>query len=265
MSTSTLSTRPLTGTLDDGVRRVPLGRLVRVEVRKMVDTRSGTWALAAIAVVTVGLLTVTIVTGDPESLTFRDLARGTSLMLLLPLLAILVITTEWTQRTALTTFTLEPRRSRVVVAKLLAVTVVGLIALGFALVAAAIGNVVGTALADGSGSWQFGLGDARDLVLLQLAGVLQAFAFGLLLMNTTAAIVVYYLVTPLLSSAFALVQPLQDLAPWLDLSAALAPIGSSDDVTADTWAHIAVAGTPWVLLPMGLGLLRLLRREIKAG
>ena len=37
---------------------------------------------------------------------------------LLPILAIMLVTSEWSQRTALVTFTLEPRRSRVVLAKL---------------------------------------------------------------------------------------------------------------------------------------------------
>ena len=265
MSTPTVAPPPrLTGTVDGAVRRVPLGRLVRVETRKTVDTRSGTWALVAIAVVTIGLLTVNIATGDPDDLTFRDFARSTSLTLLLPVLAILVITTEWTQRTALTTFTLEPQRVRVVLAKLLAVTVIALLALAFALVAAAVGNVAASALADGSGAWRFGAGDVRDLVLLQLLSMLQAFAFGLLLMNTTAAIFVYYVVVPLVSSAFALVRPLEDLAPWLELGTATAPIGTGT-VTAETWAHVAVAGSLWVLLPLGLGVVRLLRREIKAG
>jgi hypothetical protein len=30
------------------------------------------------------------------------------------------------------------------------------------------------------------------------------------------------------------------------------------------WAHIAVSGTIWVLLPLALGLLRLLHREVKS-
>jgi hypothetical protein len=255
----------LPGTLDRAAQPVPLGRLVRVELRKTVDTRSGTWAIAAIAVVTLVLLTVALVTGAPEDLTFRDLARSTSLTLLLPLLAILVITTEWTQRTALTTFTLEPRRSRVVLAKLAAVTLLGFIALALALAAAALGNVAGTVLADGSGSWAFDASDLRDLALLQLLAMLQAFALGLLIMNTVAAVAVHYIVTPVVSTAFAVTRSLEDVAPWLDLGSASAPLGAGGDVPSDTWGHLAAAASLWIALPMALGLLRLLRREVKAG
>ena len=39
---------------------------------------------------------------------------------LLPVLGIMLVTSEWSQRTAMTTFTLEPRRMRIVLAKMLA-------------------------------------------------------------------------------------------------------------------------------------------------
>ena len=37
--------------------------------------------------------------------------------ILLPVLGILLVTSEWSQRTAMVTFTLEPSRSRVIAAK----------------------------------------------------------------------------------------------------------------------------------------------------
>ena len=45
--------------------------------------------------------------------------------MLLPILGIMAATAEWTQRTGLVTFTLEPRRGRVVLAKALAALVLG--------------------------------------------------------------------------------------------------------------------------------------------
>ena len=38
--------------------------------------------------------------------------------LLLPVMGILLVTSEWSQRTDMTTFALEPHRSRVIMAKL---------------------------------------------------------------------------------------------------------------------------------------------------
>jgi ABC-2 type transport system permease protein len=39
------------------------------------------------------------------------------------------------------------------------------------------------------GSWGFGVGDLRDVELLQLMGLLQGAAFGMILTNSAAAIV----------------------------------------------------------------------------
>ena len=64
-----------------------------------------------------------------------NVLEGTSIALatqaagiILPVLAILLVTGEWSQRTALTTFTMEPRRERVVLAKLAAALIAGVTA-----------------------------------------------------------------------------------------------------------------------------------------
>jgi ABC-type transport system involved in multi-copper enzyme maturation permease subunit len=253
-------------TADAGIAPVPFGRLLHVELRKTVDTRSGRWLLAAIGLITVGVIAVYLFNADPESLTFRNFVGVTSTpqSLLLPVLAILTVTTEWTQRTALVTFTVEPSRIRVVLAKLLAVLALGLLAVVVAVTVAALGNVAGAAFLDGAGSWNLEAANARDLVVMQLVAVLQGFAFGMLLMSTPAAIVAYYVLPLLWSAAFALVGALEDAAPWLDLNSAIAPLYSGNSLSGDDWAHVAVAGTLWVLLPLALGVVRLLRREVKS-
>ena len=131
---------------------------------------------------------------DPDQLTFINFvgATATPQSLLLPVLGILAVTAEWSQRTGLVTFTLEPSRARVAVAKLVAVVLVGLLAVVVALGVAALGNVAGMVLMDGAGTWNMGVPNVRDFFLLQLIGVVQGFAFGMLLMNTAAAIVLYY-------------------------------------------------------------------------
>jgi hypothetical protein len=251
-------------TADPGIAAVPFGRLLRVELRKTVDTRSGRWLLAAIGLLTVAVIAAYLFASDPESLSFRNLVGVTSTpqSLLLPVLAILTVTTEWTQRTALVTYTVEPSRLRVTLAKLVAVVALGLVAVTVALVVAALANVVGAAFLDGAGSWDLEAANTRDLVLLQLVAVLQGFAFGMLLMSTPAAIVAYYVLPLLWSAAFALVGALADAAPWVDLNSAIAPLYSGNSLSGDDWAHVAAAGTLWVLLPLALGVVRLLRREV---
>jgi hypothetical protein len=120
---------------DLDVPRVPFTHLLQVELRKAVDTRSGRWLLAGMAVATAAVVVAVLLTDDAASLTFGNLTRIAALppSLLLPVLAILTATTEWTQRTGLVTYTLEPNRSRVTLAKLGAVVTIGLLAVGFIL------------------------------------------------------------------------------------------------------------------------------------
>ena len=265
--TTDLSTGRHGATADPSIAAVPFHRLLHVELRKTVDTRSGRWLLAAIGLITVGVIAVFLLAADPGSLTFQRFVGVTSTpqSLLLPVLAILTVTTEWTQRTALTTFTVEPSRLRVVLAKLVAVVLLGLLAVTLAVTAAAVANVAGAGLLDGSGSWDLEAANVRDLVLLQVVAVLQGFAFGMLLMSTPAAIVAYYVLPLLWSTAFTLVDVLRDAAPWVDLNTAVAPLYSGTSLSGDDWAHVAAAGTLWVFLPLALGVVRLLRREVKSG
>ena len=73
---------------------------------------------------------------------------------LLPVLGILSITSEWSQRTALTTYALVPRRERVVAAKLIAVVLAALASVLASLAVAAVGTLVASATG-GAGTWQF--------------------------------------------------------------------------------------------------------------
>jgi hypothetical protein len=243
---------------------VPFARLVRVELGKTVSSRAGGWLLSAVGLGLVVIVTVELLTGHADDLTLRGFAEVTStpLSLLLPLLAIMAITTEWSQRTALGTFTLEPSRVRVVLAKLAAVVTVGLLAVLAALLAAAVGNLLGSTLVSGSGSWSLPASEVGELVLTQTVAVLQGFAFGLLLRSTAAAIVVHYLVAPVLSTVLTLFDGLEGAAAWLDLGTALVPL-SAGSASGQDWAQAASAATLWLLVPLGVGLARLLRGEIE--
>lgn len=251
---------------DPGVTAVPFTRLLRVELRKLVDTRAGFWLLTAIGLITVAVIGVFLFVADPHQLTFINFvgASATPQSILLPVLGILAVTAEWSQRTGLVTFTLEPSRSRIAVAKLVGVTLVGLLAVVVALGVAALSNVAGMAFLDGAGTWTFEAANVRDFFAVQLIGILQGFAFGMLLMNTAAAIVLYYVIPIAWTVLFAMVSALDKVGPWLDLNTAMAPAFEQQTFQAGDWAHIAVAGTIWVVLPLAFGLMRLLRREVKS-
>lgn len=267
MSTATLHAPSHSAvTPDAAVTGIPFGRLLRVELRKLVDTRAGFWLLAAIGIITVAVIGVFLFAAEPDQLTYLNFigATATPQSLLLPVLGILAVTTEWTQRTGLVTFTLEPSRARIAVAKLVAVVLVGLLAVVVALGVAAVGNVAGMVLMDGSGSWSIEAANIRDFSVLQLIAVVQGFAFGMLLMNTAAAIVLYYVLPIAWNVLFTLVGSLESSAPWLDFNTAIGPVYEGHTLQGDDWAHVAVSGSIWVLLPLALGLVRLLRREVKS-
>jgi ABC-2 type transport system permease protein len=251
---------------DPRVAAVPFSRLLRAELRKLVDTRAGFWLLTAIGLITVAVIVVFLFVADPDQLTFMNLvgATATPQSILLPVLGILAVTAEWSQRTGLVTFTLEPSRIRIAVAKLVAVVLVGLLAVVVALGVAALSNLAGMAFLDGAGTWNVGAANVRDFFAVQLIGIVQGFAFGMLLMNTAAAIVLYYVIPIAWTVLFSMVGTLEKVAPWLDVNTAMAPAFDRRTFQAGDWAHIAVSGTIWVLLPLALGLVRLLRREVKS-
>ena len=251
-------------TTDPTVQPVGFGTLLHVELRKTVDTRSGRWLLVGTALATAGIIAAQLATSDADSMTFQSLA-GVAMLpqsLLLPVLAVLAATTEWSQRTALTTFTLEPNRARVLLAKLLAVVSIALLAIVTAVAAAAVGAAIGAGLLNGSGAWDVTTEDARDLVILQLTSVLQGFGFATLLMSTPAALVAYFTVPLAWTTLVSRFEALEGVAPWIDLGTASIELYGAGSLEATDWLHLAVASALWVLLPLALGALRLRRREV---
>src|ERR1700759_1732237 len=110
--------------------RPSLARLTKVELRKMVDTRSGFWLLFAVVALTVVAVLVKALFAPEDQRTFRHLL-STGLQpagILLPVIGILVVSSEWSQRTGLNSFALVPARPRLLAAKYLAGIVLALAA-----------------------------------------------------------------------------------------------------------------------------------------
>jgi ABC-2 type transport system permease protein len=246
--------------------RVRMSRLFRVELRKITDTRAGMWLLIAIGAITLLAVTIFLFAAESNELTYENFAGVTATPqgFILPVLGILAVTSEWSQRTGLVTFTLEPSRIRIVVAKFLAVVALGLAAVAVALAAGALFNVLGTGLADGAGDWNLGLAGTRDFTLLQLMSIVQGLAFGMLLMNSAAAIVLYFVVPIAWNILFSLVGALEDAAPWLDLSTAQQPLFDDHSLTATEWSQLLVTSLIWIVLPLLAGVVRLMRAELKS-
>lgn len=243
--------------------RPPMLRLVPVELRKAVDTRAGLWLLVAVAAVQAALVAVAVAWGDPPSRTWSALVvyAQVPVDVLLPVLAVLLVTGEWSQRTALTTFALVPRRERVVAAKAVAVCLIALTGAATGALAGAAGFALATLSGRGTGGWHLSGVLLAQLLLLACTGMLAGTVFGLLLLRSPPAIVAMYLVPVAWSVLSRMVPGLDTVDQWLDLNRAQAPLLVAG-LTGGQWARLATAATAWVLLPLALGVRRVRRAEV---
>jgi len=270
MTTTPTATRTAVRTAQPSVHtpgaatRTPLWRLTAVELRKMADTRSGKWLLAVIGLLAVVAVGVLMFTGEAADRDFSAFFQITLLpvSILLPVLAILTVTSEWSQRTALTTFTLVPRRGRIAAAKVLAAVAITVAAVAACLVTAAVGNAISGLLDSEAGGWSITAGAVGYAVLFELVSVMMGLAFGALLMNSATAIVLYFVLPTAWAILGSMISALKTPAEWLDTAATSEPL-LSDAMTSGAWARLGASVALWVALPALLGLLRLNRSEVK--
>lgn len=249
----------------------PFSRLVRTELRKTWDTRAGFWLLLATAVLTgaVMVIQLAVVLTQDLVVTYNDFLTSTnfSIALLLPVIGILLLTSEWSQRTAMVTFSLEPNRGRVILAKAVVGLLLGVLAVAIALVLAAVCNSLLNAMSDLGGDWDLSVQQTAYFVLLQEIGMLTGFAFAALLLSSPAAIVLYMVYSFVLPTLFeigaALIGWFADLRPWVDFAGAQTPLFDDGGMAGEDWAHLAVSGFIWLVVPLALGVWRVLRAEVK--
>ncbi len=263
-SPQTLPPRP--GLLDvSGTPRVRFSRLVSVELRKALDTRAGRWFTASILLLCLVVVLIFAFAAPEGSTAYSDVlgVSGAVLGYFLPVLLILMVTSEWSQRTGLTTFTLEPHRGRVVGAKLCAGLVLGAGLIVVAALVAALGTLIG------GGEWSLTADVVvKGFLVANLIGILTGFAIGMLLMNSAAAIVVYFIYSLVLPIAVGILSAFQqwfaDLAPWVEFNTAQGLLFQDEGPpSGEVVAQLLVSGTIWLVIPFGIGLLRLLRAEPK--
>jgi ABC-type transport system involved in multi-copper enzyme maturation permease subunit len=250
------------------VDRVPFSRLVRVELRKTYDTRAGFWLLLSLALITFAATTLFLIFDKTRSdLSMLNFVSFGSFFqaLLLPVLGILAVTSEWSQRTGLVTFTLEPSRSRVLASKLVAVVFLGIAAAVILLAFSAVYTVIAGALFEDGGAWNFGAYDLLQLFVQQMMYILSGLAFGMILLNSAVAIVLSFMLPTVFSILVNVISWLQDAAPWLDKNTALQDFLVEDaTVNGSDWAHAAVTSLWWVWIPLALGAYRVIRSEVKS-
>jgi hypothetical protein len=234
----------------------------------MFDTRSGFWLVASIGILAVIATAAIIVFSADDGLTYSMFATaiGIPMAVILPMISVLSVSSEWSSRTALTTFTLVPSRGKVIGAKAVLTIVLGVVSMTAALGVGALGNLLGSAIAGVEPGWDISAVIFAQLVLAQVIGMLMGFMLGTLFRSSPAAIVgyfVYALVLPTISNALVMVNEWwRDHGAWLDLNWASTRL-FDEDMTREAWAQLGTASTIWLLIPLLIGLRLVLKSEVK--
>jgi ABC-2 type transport system permease protein len=260
----------LTGPVDvASTRPLPFGRLVSVELRKTYDTRAGLWLLISMALVTAAVMVIQLAVVVVQELRvgYEDFMLSTSfsIAIFLPVLGILLVSSEWGQRTAMVTFSLEPRRGRVLAAKLVVGMLLAVAAVVVALALGAICNLLYGAMSGDEVRWNLSVVQTIKLFALQEIGMLTGFALAALLLNSAAAIVIYFVYSFVLPGLFelgTLIDWFDAIRPWIDFNFAQSPL-IDGDLDGEAWAHLVVSGLIWLVLPLAIGTWRMLRAEVK--
>ena len=250
-------------------RGIPLGRVTRVELRKSFDTRSGFWLLASLGIASVLTSGAVMAWAPKNELKYSafTLAIGVPISIILPIIATLSVTAEWSQRSGLATFTLVPHRGRVLLAKALAALLLAATATVIAFTVGAAANLAGSTVARIPAVWDQNLTDVGYFALANTLLMLVGFTLGALIRNSAGAIVtfmIYAFVAPGLLAFLAINQRwFHDARPWIDAKYSQDALLRGDGLTAESWAQLAVTSLVWVVIPTIVAVCRLLRCEVK--
>ena len=249
-------------------RTIPFARVVAIELRKMFDTRAGFWLMSSIAAAAVVASVAVIAFGSDQAQAYSSFGQafGIPMTIILPMVAVLAVTSEWTQRSGLTTFTLVPHRGRVAWGKAAATAVVAVVSMALAFGVGALGTLLGSALHDTAVVWDVSMSQALYIVAGDAVAMAMGFMLGVLIRNSPGAIVAYFVysfVVPTLSGLLAASQAWwRDLQPWLDFNFDHYRLYDGG-LSAEQWLQTGTSALLWFVLPLTIGLVTLLRSEVK--
>lgn len=247
--------------------RLTFGHILTGEMRKSLSTRANTALLIVIAGLTV-LTAAGIQFLLPQ---FEGLAMnwagllpfvGLTSGLLLPVVVILLITSEWSTRCIMTTFTLAPRRGMVLAAKLLVALVMTVACIALCLALALGITALNATSSQVNISWSAPTASIVTFVVSTLASSLVAFALASALLNGPAAIVTVLGAPTVLVTLSAIGGKVADVVTWLNFLPALEKVlADTGSATATQWGQVATSASLWLVLPAIIGIWRMLHRE----
>jgi ABC-2 type transport system permease protein len=108
---------------------------------------------------------------------------------------------------------------------------------------------------------------APQLVLFNLVGMAIGFTLGVVLRNSTAAIVGYFVVSLVLPGILVLLAQVRswfaDLQQWIDWNETQVALLEGAMDSGEEWAMLASTTMIWIVVPLVVGLLTLRRSEVK--
>lgn len=278
----TTATHPTTGqpqlrdriALPDGdATPIRFHNLLRVELRKFVSTRSQRVlhiVSAAVLILIVAAMTIWYDplfspdnTGAPvwAPWVMPVFLQRFGLMFLVPTAVVLFVTSEWSTRSAMTTFTLVPRRGRIVLAKGFATAIVAilthLLMMAGGLITTLVGRSVHGVPIDAS-AWVSASAVAKDACawLIMMAS---AFGIALLAQSTPLALAIVLAGPVAVQTLRGITPGLDKVVQWIDLNGmSQAVLQGLDD---QFLPQLLAAVTAWIVVPIIAGTIRTLRRE----
>lgn len=241
--------------------RPSFGRLVQVELRKMVNTRSGFWLPIGVAAATLITVIITSLVHGGRGATLAHVFANSTFpgAFLLPVLGILLVCGEWTQRTTLTTFTLVPDRGRVLAAKVASSVLFSVAAFAFCLACSAVfAELVGNA-PGGAGS--ISLAVLGQGLLFLMGSMLIGVAFGAAILISAPGIVLYLLLPTIWNALSSAIHALATLANWLALDNSFDQLPQGT-MSGSDWAHTGTSLALWLALPLAIGWWRFRNRDV---
>ena len=242
-------------------RRPSLGRMTLVELRKMINTRAGFWLPVAVAVITLITVVVSMLVSSGRDATLTQAFHNSVQpdAFLLPVLGILLVCGEWSQRTTLTTFTLVPDRGRVLAAKLAASFA---LAVGAFVICLACSVVFAELLSNApGGAGGLSLAVLGQGLLFLAAAMVMGIAFGAAILVSAPAIVAYLLLPTVWDALASSIHALATLDRWLDIGTTLGPLAQRS-LSASDWAHVGTTLALWTALPLVIGWWRFRHRDV---
>jgi ABC-2 type transport system permease protein len=259
MSSATIALEPRDVRVDADVRP-GLARLTAVELRKMVDTRAGFWLQLGVLGLTLTFVVLQTLLGPAADHTLENAiaAAIAPAYWVLPVVGILLVSSEWTQRTTLVTFALVPKRVRVLAAKLAAAVLLS--SAGFVVALALATTATAIAAPDVTNAWSLsGTLLGQELILI-LAAMIMGLGYGAMLLSSAPAIVLSFGL-PLAWTALGSIPALTGTARWLDGARSFQPM-TEHVMNGTEWARVGTTLLVWMVLPLLIGLWRIRRNEV---